>query len=106
MSICHACGQEKKTADSCGGKIIFVGGLPFDRITFGHEHGDRWQEFERCPECGVARGGLHHPGCDLEQCPRCGRQYITCDCVGGSDDVTDTVASALRHAGEEGGRHG
>jgi hypothetical protein len=36
---------------------------------------------EPCHDCGVAPGELHKPGCDVEQCARCGMQAIGCDCV-------------------------
>ena len=26
----------------------------------------------RCHDCGIKHGGLYHPGCDVEQCPKCG----------------------------------
>jgi hypothetical protein len=33
-----------------------------------------------CPDCGVAPGETHDRGCDVEECPVCHRQLITCDC--------------------------
>jgi len=33
-----------------------------------------------CHDCGVKEGELHKDGCDMERCPKCGRQLITCDC--------------------------
>lgn len=31
-----------------------------------------------CGDCGVMRGQLHVPTCDMERCPACGEQYISC----------------------------
>lgn len=33
-----------------------------------------------CGDCGVQEGELHHLGCDMERCPFCGLQLISCDC--------------------------
>ena len=33
-----------------------------------------------CHDCGVREGELHQPGCDMERCPFCGGQLITCNC--------------------------
>jgi len=36
-----------------------------------------------CHDCLVQPGQLHHVGCDMERCPVCGDQAISCDCTGG-----------------------
>ena len=32
-------------------------------------------------DCGVKEGQLHKLGCDMERCPFCGNQLITCMCA-------------------------
>jgi hypothetical protein len=33
-----------------------------------------------CHDCEVEEGNIHHLGCDMERCPFCGGQLISCDC--------------------------
>lgn len=33
-----------------------------------------------CHDCACEEGQLHEYGCDMERCPFCGNQLITCDC--------------------------
>jgi hypothetical protein len=35
----------------------------------------------KCHDCFVTDGGSHHPGCDMEECPKCRGQLIFCGCV-------------------------
>jgi hypothetical protein len=34
----------------------------------------------KCPDCGTRKGELHAEGCDIEECPRCHGQRISCNC--------------------------
>jgi hypothetical protein len=34
----------------------------------------------RCPDCDAGPGEVHSTGCDVEQCPYCGGQLISCNC--------------------------
>lgn len=36
----------------------------------------------RCHDCGIENrvGNLHHFGCDVERCPKCKGQLISCNC--------------------------
>jgi hypothetical protein len=40
---------------------------------------------DRCHDCGARPGQLHKEGCDVERCPGCGFQRITCGCT--DDDI-------------------
>lgn len=40
----------------------------------------------RCGDCGAKWGHYHHPGCDLEECPVCHGQAISCDCASTAQD--------------------
>lgn len=33
-----------------------------------------------CHDCGCKEGEIHELGCDMERCPFCGEQLITCGC--------------------------
>ena len=48
------------------------------RIPFGQEQ--RTFSSLNCGDCGVLASQFHVPGCDAEQCPKCGDQLISCDC--------------------------
>lgn len=77
MAVCRDCDREMTTATSCAVEYLFIRGerlrrQPLTRRSAGPAR--------RCGDCGVALGGWHHLGCDLEDCPRCGRQLLSCGC--------------------------
>jgi hypothetical protein len=48
----------------------------------GQASGCEGTEMKRktCGDCHVLEGQYHVPGCDVESCPFCGKQLISCDC--------------------------
>jgi hypothetical protein len=59
------------------GAVQWLSAVPYgdDR----EEWGDR-EPPERCHDCGVTVGEVHHWGCDMAQCPNCAQQFLGCEC--------------------------
>ena len=78
MVECSTCGQEMKDPDtkSCDHQLINIGGKWYQR------NNTYFDDNERCHDCNIVNGfpHYHHPGCDMERCPVCGGQLISCDC--------------------------
>ena len=55
-------------------------GKEFERIRYGNEKDDWGAADHPCGDCGARRDEYHVPGCDVERCPSCGGQMISCDC--------------------------
>ena len=65
------------TADGCTVVYVRIGG-PKSIYTRSREHFD--EPDGRCGDCNAKHGELHHMGCDVERCPKCDGQLISCDC--------------------------
>jgi hypothetical protein len=66
-------------------------GIKYRRVTYGSEL-DRFPElrafkddksiyeYKYCDDCSAKVGEYHDVMCDLERCPKCGGQRLTCEC--------------------------
>jgi hypothetical protein len=65
-----------------------IQGQSYFRIPYGNESVEAAiiAAHHPCHDCAVRAGQLHVVGCDVEVCPACGRQAISCSCC---DDGTE-----------------
>ena len=89
MSKCNCCGLEmldEDTIDCPENRVIdFSDDVSLPAVPYVNKHVTD-TENHRCHDCGVKIGCYHHPGCDMEKCPQCKEQLISCDCLMGQDE--------------------
>jgi predicted Zn-ribbon and HTH transcriptional regulator len=78
MAKCEECEKEMSKAKSCSKDYgtIMIDGKTYKRDT------KYFDINKRCHDCGIEnkKGNLHHFSCDMERCPKCKGQLISCDC--------------------------
>ena len=82
-------------------KTLRLSGKSYRRIRYGKEYVKErlpkdapadwmqtWQEIIKrpCHDCGVIAGEIHLEGCDVEHCPRCRGQRLSCGCFTEEDE--------------------
>jgi hypothetical protein len=87
MAKCDWCHKEmtSEKIKSCSENmtVTFPSGEVLAAIPYNRDSGGR------CHDCNVAPGGYHHPGCDMERCPKCNRQLISCGCLDDESESDD-----------------
>lgn len=69
---------EKEIAAAQLERMFVIGGRTLHRVPYGSER-PPWRR-TTCGDCAVRKGQLHVAGCDIEECPACGWQSISCGC--------------------------
>jgi hypothetical protein len=69
---------ERKKAEAQERQTLRIEGKVYARIRWGSENSPE-AEYP-CGDCGVEICQLHVLFCDMEECPKCGGQLLSCDC--------------------------
>lgn len=66
----------------CTFNKIEIDGKIYDRVIGGFFEELEGKPDKKCHDCGINNDGksMHHFGCDMEECPACGGQLLSCDC--------------------------
>ena len=76
---CDDCGRTMDPGTSCTIAKLVPMLEPVDRIPYGDpREGGFSENSEFCHDCNAGVGQFHHVGCDVERCPTCLRQLISC----------------------------
>jgi hypothetical protein len=72
MAECEYCRQIMNNSDGCTYEYVAFADKPEKLFPRDRTHFD--EELGKCRGCGAIHGNIHHFGCDVEKCPKCGGQ--------------------------------
>lgn len=77
-------------------RVVWLNSKSYPRFRYGEE--PMWKHSEygdhpvrACGDCSCVPGQYHGSYCDIEQCPRCEGQFLSCDCQPDVDTDDDSV---------------
>ena len=62
------------------GVFVDEKGVKYKRFKYGDSEWGTPIVHEYCPDCAASTDEYHYVGCDIERCPKCYRQFLSCDC--------------------------
>jgi hypothetical protein len=72
--------------------LLELHGSEYNALPYGLE--PSWEvnaDVAPCHDCGVLKGMFHMDGCDVEACPRCFGQLISCGCLWGEGPAESDI---------------
>ena len=79
--ICEACHQDMADHENDDDNVTcLMPVVEINRVQYRRQRYHFGEEDGRCHDCRIKHGGIHHMGCDVEKCPVCDDQLISCDC--------------------------
>ena len=88
MTKCTQCKKDMSApeTESCVSELIKIGDTEYEPNTSSFDCN------KRCHDCNIVNegGNVHHPGCDMEKCPKCKGQLISCGCLDGNEDEEES----------------